>query len=123
MGELFGRNAVNLFEKAKSVNWELYTFAISISTTHYIALKTEGVERSKMIIASLLHIVEIIPADWFVLISSLSSRIKDYEDAVQFSCAIKVDGITGIITREQKDFKHSTIPVLHQKRCFIKFKN
>jgi hypothetical protein len=111
MREPFGRNAVKLFKKAKTENWILYTSAISIKTTHYIASKSEGMERSKSIIASLLHIIEIIPADRFALISSLSSKIIDYEDAIQFSCALKINGVNGIITRDLKDFKYSTIPV------------
>lgn len=109
--EHFGIPAVNLFDKAKSENWQFYTSAICISTTYYIASRTEGVRNSKNIINGLLMFLQIISIDKFMLKTALSSRIDDYEDAIQFQCALKVNGIDGIITRNKKDFKHSTIPV------------
>ena len=107
----FGRNAVELFVKAKSENWELYTSALSVATTFYVASKSEGTDNSKNIIASLINIIEIVPADRDILMNAVSSRITDYEDAIQHGCAIKIRNMSGIITRDKKDFKHSSIPV------------
>lgn len=109
--EPFGTNAVKLFEKAKSENWKFYTSAISISTTYYIASRTEGTENAKNIINGLLGFIEIIPADRLVLKTAVSSKINDYEDAIQFQCALRISDMNGIITRDLKGFKHSTIPV------------
>jgi predicted nucleic acid-binding protein len=107
----FGIQAVKLFDKVKTDHWMYFTSAISISNTHYIISKELGTSRSKDIIASLLNVLEIIPADRLSLIGALSSKITDYEDAIQLQCAIKILGIDGIITRDLKDFKESTIPV------------
>jgi len=115
----FGRNAVDLFIKAKSERWELYTSALSVATTFYIASKSEGIEKSKKIIASLLNIIEIIPADRNILMNAVSSRITDYEDAIQHGCAIKIKGMTGIITRDKRDFKQSSIPVFSPEEALI----
>jgi hypothetical protein len=46
-----------------------------------------------------------------MLIQATASKIDDFEDAVQFACASTIIGINGIITRNKKDFKHSTIPI------------
>lgn len=107
----FGHHAVRLFEKARTENWTLYTTALSISTTYYVATKIEGAAKSKKLIAGILNIVEIIPADRDALMSAVSSKITDYEDAIQFHCAIKIIGLNGIVTRDLKDFKEATIPV------------
>ena len=41
----------------------------------------------------------------------LSSRFSDFEDVLQYHCAIKMD-CSILITRNEKDFKTSEIPVM-----------
>jgi predicted nucleic acid-binding protein len=41
----------------------------------------------------------------------LNSDFGDFEDAIQYYCAIE-NGIKVLITRNLKDFKHARIPVL-----------
>jgi len=55
---------------------------------------------------------KVISVDESVLRKSMNDRIKDYEDAIQANCAYSVESITGIITRNTKDFKGCTISVL-----------
>nr|WP_169932297.1 hypothetical protein [Nonlabens sp. Ci31] len=45
-----------------------------------------------------------------MLATAAVSKFNVYEDAVQFQCAITIKGIDGIISRNKRDFKHSTIP-------------
>jgi len=49
-----------------------------------------------------------------IIALSLDSDFKDFEDAIQYYCALESD-LRLIITRNQKDFKLSTIPVLSAK--------
>jgi hypothetical protein len=63
-------------------------------------------------IAILLNQVELVAANKSILFAATSNEFKDYEDALQFQCAITITAIDGIITRNKKDFKYSTIPVL-----------
>ena len=118
--EPFGRITLQLFEKSKEENWQFYTSALSIATAYYVASKSEGTEKSKAIIASLLNIIDVIPADRDILMNAISSKINDYEDAIQHGCAIKLRGIQGIITRDRKDFKHSSILVLSPEEALLK---
>jgi predicted nucleic acid-binding protein len=55
--------------------------------------------------------VEVVPVDDKVIELALNSDFKDFEDAVQYYCAIE-NGIKVLITRNLKDFKHAKIPVL-----------
>ena len=42
----------------------------------------------------------------------LKTDFKDYEDAIQYYCVLSIPKVEGIITRNTKDFKKSTLPVL-----------
>ena len=46
-----------------------------------------------------------------VIEKGLSSRFSDFEDALQYHCAIKME-CNILITRNEKDFKNSDIPVM-----------
>lgn len=47
-----------------------------------------------------------------IIRQSLKTDFKDYEDAIQYYCALSIPKVEGIITRNTKDFKKSTLPVL-----------
>ena len=107
----FGKVAAQLFETAKKEKWELFSSAISITTTHYILSKSLDNASATEVIGKILDLLTIVPVDSSMLRRAVSHPINDYEDAVQFECAASIKGINGIITRNKKDFKHSTIPV------------
>ena len=46
-----------------------------------------------------------------IINKGLSSKFTDFEDALQYHCAIKMD-CKILITRNEKDFKESEIPVM-----------
>lgn len=47
-----------------------------------------------------------------VISKALKSEFKDFEDAIQYHCAKTIKKIDCIVTRDTKDFKTSTIPIL-----------
>ena len=65
----------------------------------------------RAILANLLEFLEVIPVDLDVLKKGLRSNHKDFEDAIQYSCALE-HNLTTIITRNLKDYKKATIKVL-----------
>ena len=42
----------------------------------------------------------------------LKTDFKDYEDAIQYYCALSFTEIDFIVTRDTRDFKKSALPVL-----------
>ena len=64
----------------------------------------------KQRIKSILSFVSVCDLQADVVIKSLDSDWKDYEDAVQHMSAIKVKADC-IVTRNKKDFRKSVIPV------------
>lgn len=109
--EPFVESTIRIFESVKDQQWIIYTSDNAITTSYYYLEKRKGSKESKRIIANFLKDVQIIPVTKEMMITAAQSNFGDFEDAVQFYCAASVSGIDGIITRNLKDFKESTIPV------------
>lgn len=89
----------------------LHTSSHSIATLHYICKKNFKETELQDLIDELLNFFSVIPVDEDVLKKSLKSQHKDFEDAIQIFCAHQIKNLTGIITRNLKDFSTSEIPV------------
>lgn len=61
---------------------------------------------------SLFDYITIVPVDTSILTQGLRSKHKDFEDSIQIHCAITVENISCIVTRNIKDFKASEVSVL-----------
>ena len=92
-------------------NISLYLNDISIINIHYIAKKNRTQEEITQILKVILKKHNIVSIDKEIIINSLDSGFKDFEDAVQYFCAKKIDADL-IITSNKKDFTHSEIKVL-----------
>lgn len=55
-------------------------------------------------------LVKVLPVDDKILELALHSEFTDFEDALQYYCAIE-NGINLLITRNIKDYKHASIPI------------
>ncbi len=109
--EPFVESTIRLFENVEDHKWIIHTSDNAITTSYYYLEKKKGSKESKRIIAKFLKDIQIIPVTKEMLITAAHSNFNDFEDAVQFQCALKIDLINGFITRNKKDFKESTIPV------------
>ncbi len=85
--------------------------ALSYSTVFYLLSKFESPEIVKEKLRKFKIISEISDLSEKVIEKGLSSNFTDFEDSLQYHCALKSDcGI--LITRNGKDFKGSEIPVM-----------
>ena len=55
--------------------------------------------------------MEVCSVDISRLEAAITSKIKDFEDAVQLACAI-AERLEAIITRNAQDFSGATLPIL-----------
>ena len=85
--------------------------ALTYSTAYYILTRFEDKEKVKDKIRKFKVISETSDLTDRIIDKGLSSSFNDFEDALQYHCAIKND-CSIIVTRNQKDFKGSEIPVL-----------
>jgi len=89
----------------------LVVSSLSIVTVNYILRKLESNEKAKVKIKNFLILCDIAGVDEKIVKQALSSRFKDFEDAVQYYSALSSESDL-IISRNEKDFRLSEIPVL-----------
>jgi len=63
----------------------------------------------RIILSNLLDIISVVAVDNDFVKKSLKSKLKDFEDAIQISCASSINEIDFIVSRNIKDFKDSEI--------------
>lgn len=105
----FNIDAADIYRTSlQSETYQLCVSPISIATSFYLGRKDPlAVEHMK----SILKKVVPLQVDERDVRFALSSKMADKEDAMQLSCA-KGCGCDVIITRDEKHFEESTIPVL-----------
>jgi len=109
--QLFGKYALEILNKSRLKEWELWTSDNSILTSYYIISKEIGEAESRIKIGRLIHFLEIQPTQKAHIQQAIKSDFKDLEDGVQHFCASSISGLDGIISRNKKDFKPSQLPV------------
>lgn len=115
----FSKWAFKVFADQKKGRWSLVTSSNSVLTTFYILEKKVGSKKAKQAIKVLLSRVEIHPIQKEDLLTGLTTKFKDYEDAVQHQCAMSYQTINYFITRNKKDYKESLIEILSSEELYI----
>jgi predicted nucleic acid-binding protein len=79
----------------------------------YFILRKVGIH-AKVIktLLELAELVEILKVDEITIKSALSSGFKDFEDAIQYYAAMESGKVDVLITRNVKDYKSASIPVM-----------
>lgn len=108
----FGMNAAKLFQASADQKLKLYIAALSFWNTHYILKKHFEEDKIRRIFLELFELTEIIPHTKQTLITAAKSNHRDFEDALQIATAESNSNIFAIITRDLKDFKKASLPVL-----------
>ncbi len=110
-----------LFRLRADNRLDFYLSAITLANLAYHASRNGKSPFS--IINSFLNWVEIVDLDKDIFNKTITSGFKDFEDGLQYFSALKVKGVDAIITRNEKDFKLSKIPVLSPKKFLHQFRN
>jgi len=108
----FSALALNLFKSASEKQARLYVSALSCANIYYIIRRFKTREEALQNLHEPQDLVEIINVDGKIIGNAIASGFNDFEDAIQYHCALSNPSIEAIVTRNQKDFKKSTIPVL-----------
>ncbi|MEL7222234.1 MAG: PIN domain-containing protein [Bacteroidota bacterium] len=104
--------ASELFDLNEKGAVQLYLSAVSVNNIYYIVRKYLGHKKTLEIVEELTSIIEIIGTTKKEIIQALKNNFKDYEDSIQYSSALNIDGIEAIITRNVKDYRNAEIAVL-----------
>ena len=105
----FATDILNLCEENKIKG---FTTPVIICNTYYLLRKTAKHDIVIEKIKQLLTIIDILKIDKEVVLDSLNSDFKDFEDALQNYSAVKNGKISIVLTRNIKDYKKSELAVM-----------
>lgn len=95
--------ASELFELNEQGTVKLYLSAVSINNIYYIVRRFLGQKKTFEVIETLTEMTEIVGTTKKEIIQALKNNFTDYEDSIQYSCALTIKDIDAIITRNIKD--------------------
>ena len=104
--------ASELFELNEQGSVKLFLSAVSINNIYYIVRKFLGHKKTLEVIETLAEMTEMIGTTKAEIIQALKNDFSDFEDSIQYSSALTIDGLDIIITRNIKDYKNSSIAVM-----------
>ena len=113
----FSIEAARLFNYSLKKKISIYISAVSYNNIYYILRQScSHTETIKMLI-ELNEWTDIIDVSKEIINKSLKSDFKDFEDAIQYNCAKSLNKLDFIVTRDTKDFKTSSLPILTPKEA------
>ncbi len=101
--------AMNIISLA-NINFKAITSSVAFVNVHYFLDKYDRTNKLQLL-TRLRSVISIIEVGESIIDLALKSGVSDFEDAVQYYAAMSANADV-IITRNIKDYKQSTIPVL-----------
>jgi predicted nucleic acid-binding protein len=113
----FSITAAQIFNLAVSGKIKLYISAVSYNNIYYILRQSLSNIQTLKLLNDLCELTEVADVNKAIIKQSLKSEFKDFEDAIQYYCAIQLGKIDIIITRDTKDFKKSHLSVMNPEEA------
>jgi len=107
----FNMTAEILFSKADKRIIKIYVSSLSFANIDYVLRSQYSTTHSRQIIAKFKTLVNVLAVDNKTIDLAIASDFNDFEDAIQYACAIE-NNLTTIITRNIKDYKKATIKIV-----------
>lgn len=109
--KLFANPASEIFELNEKGEIQLYLSAASINNIYYIVRRFLGHKNTLKVVEELTEMLEIVSTTKEEILQALKNDFKDFEDSIQYSCALTISDIEAILTRNTKDYTNSQIAV------------
>jgi predicted nucleic acid-binding protein len=117
----FAEAAGILFTLSLDHKAKIYCSTISFNNIYYILRKSHAHKPTITLLKELSGITEIVTVGKNIIDQSLNSDFRDFEDAIQYYCALSLSNLDGIVTRNTKDFSKSQLPVLSPTEALALF--
>jgi predicted nucleic acid-binding protein len=108
----FSIEAALLFNYSFNKKINIYISAVSYNNIYYILRQSCSHTETIKMLTELNEWTDTVEVSKDIINKSLKSNFKDIEDAIQYNCAKSLKKIDFIVTRDTKDFKTSSIPIL-----------
>ena len=115
----FAIHAQRIFQSAEQGEIQVYLSSHSLATTYYLLQKHSDDRQLRKALLAIVQACHVVVIDAEMMEKALRSKMTDMEDALQLECAYSVKGISGIVTRNIKDFKDSKIPVFPPEKVLL----
>ena len=113
----FSVTAAEIFNAALSGNVKIFISSVSYNNIYYILRQSLSHTETIKLLEQLSEMTEIADVTASIIKKSLKSEFKDFEDAIQYNCALTISKLDFIVTRDSKDFKKSTLPVMNPQEA------
>ena len=97
--------------------------SLSFSNLYYVLRKFGTPGKVISSLKELSDMVDILKVDGVTVKSALTSDFKDFEDSIQYFAALEYKKTDCIITRNIKDYKASSLPVMTPETFLVTFEN
>lgn len=101
----FSLTAAEIFNASLSGIVKIFVSSVSYNNIYYILRQYLSHNQTIKLLDKLSEMTEIVDVTKAVIKKSLKSDFKDFEDAIQYNCALTISKIDFIVTRDSKDFK------------------
>jgi predicted nucleic acid-binding protein len=108
----FSSEAAVIFTLVDERKLRGYVSSLTISNLYYLLRKYETHQKVISKLDSLSNIIEIIKVDQDTIKNALESKFRDFEDSIQYYSALLSKKVDVIITRNTKDYKKASLPVM-----------
>lgn len=112
------REALLLFTHLKRTNTKCFCSPIVIANTYYILSKIRNSRYALEKVRNLRKLVSVAAIGQEVVDSALQDPYKDFEDSIQFNCAIR-NGIKVLITRNAKHYQKERLSIVHPHEYLV----
>ena len=110
-------NAAKLFDYSLKRKINIYISAISYNNIYYIIRQSLSHSETIKLLNEISEWTNVIDLTKDIINKSLKSDFKDFDNAIQYNCAKSLKKIDCIVTRNTKDFKTSSLPILTPKEA------
>jgi predicted nucleic acid-binding protein len=108
----YSREAAIIFTLIDQKKLKGYASSLTFSNLFYVLRKIEPQKKVISKLDSLSKLLTILKVDDQIIKDAIDSGFPDFEDSVQYFCAQDCKKVEVIITRNTKDYKNSSLPVM-----------
>lgn len=108
----FSREAAIIFTLIEQKKIKGYTSSLTFSNLYYVLRKFESHHKVISKLDSISKLLNILKVDDHAIRNAIESGFPDFEDSIQYFSAVAYKKIDVIITRNIKDYKNSSLPVM-----------
>jgi predicted nucleic acid-binding protein len=108
----YSREAAALFMLSEQKKVKTFSSSLTFSNLYYILRRYESHQKVLAKLQGLFNLLTILKVDDLTVRNAIQSAFADFEDGLQYFCAVDYKHIDVIITRNIKDYKSSELPVM-----------